>query len=75
MNTNDPGKLGDTPWVKAQASGGSGGNCVELRRHDGNIEVRDTKDHGTGPILRFTPAEFAAFLDGTRNGEFDHFLD
>ena len=64
----------DTPWVKASASGGNGGDCVELRRHDGFIEVRDTKDNCTGPILRFTEAEFAAFLDGTRNGEFDHLL-
>lgn len=66
--------MNDTPWVKARASGNNGGACVELRRHDGQIEVRDTKAQGTGPTLRFTPAEFAAFLDGTRNGEFDHLL-
>jgi hypothetical protein len=29
----------------------------------------------SGAILRFTPAEFAAFLDGASNGEFDHLLD
>lgn len=63
-----------TPWTKATASNGGGGNCVELRRHAGLIEVRDTKDNGAGPILRFTDAEFAAFLDGSRNGEFDHLL-
>jgi hypothetical protein len=39
------------------------------------IEVRDTKDQGTGPILRFTDAEFDAFLDGARKGEFDHLLN
>ncbi len=37
------------------------------------IEVRDTKDR-KGPVLRFTPAEFAAWLDGAKNGEFDHLL-
>ncbi len=60
-----------TPWVKAALSG-NGGNCVELRRHDGAVEVRDTKDHGAGPTLRFTPIEWAAWLDGAKRGEFDH---
>jgi hypothetical protein len=62
-----------TPWIKASASD-SNGSCVEQRRHDGLIEVRDTKDHGTGPVLRFTAAEFAAWLDGARRGEFDHLV-
>ncbi len=43
-----------TPWVKARASD-QGEACVEQRRHAGMIEVRDTKDAGTGPVLRFTP--------------------
>jgi hypothetical protein len=38
------------------------------------IEVRDTKAQGTGPVLRFTSAEFAAWLDGARRGEFDHLV-
>jgi hypothetical protein len=60
-----------TPWIKAAASD-DGAHCVELRRHDGMIEVRDTKDGGAGPVLRFTSAEFAAWLDGAGKGEFDH---
>jgi hypothetical protein len=59
-----------TPWIKASASDDDG-SCVELRRHAGLIEVRDTKDPD-GPVLRFTHAEFAAWLDGARRGEFDH---
>jgi hypothetical protein len=59
-----------TPWIKSSASG-SDSNCVELRRHDGMIEVRDSKDR-EGPVLRFTDAEFAAWLDGANRGEFDH---
>lgn len=62
-----------TPWIKAQKST-DGGNCVEMRRHQGAIEIRDTKAHGTGPSLRFTPDEFDAWIDGARNGEFDHLL-
>jgi hypothetical protein len=59
-----------TPWIKA-ATSGQDSNCVELRRHDGLIEVRDSKDRH-GPVLRFTHAEFAAWLDGAGKGEFDH---
>ena len=61
-------------WVKATKSGGNGGDCVEMRTHAGHVEVRDTKDHGAGPILRFTPAQFDAWLDGAKRGEFDHLL-
>jgi hypothetical protein len=63
-----------TPWIKAKKSGSNGGSCVEARRHDGMIEVRDTKESGAGPILCFTRTEFDAFLDGAKNNEFDHLL-
>ncbi|MGH3738937.1 MAG: DUF397 domain-containing protein [Micromonosporaceae bacterium] len=66
--------MSTTPWLKARKSGNSGGDCVELRRHDGMIELRDTKDNGNGPTLRFRPDELDAFLDGAKNGEFDHLL-
>ncbi len=65
----------DTPWIKATASGGNGGDCVAMRRHDDAIEVRDTKSGDTGPTLGFTKKEFAAWLDGAKNGEFDHLID
>jgi hypothetical protein len=62
--------MNETPWIKASASD-SGPQCVELRRHDGMVEVRDSKDP-QGPVLRFRADEFAAWLDGARSGEFDH---
>ena len=61
-------------WIKARKSGTNGGGCVEIRRRDGMVEVRDSKQRGAGPILEFTPAEFDAFLDAARHGEFDHLL-
>ncbi len=64
--TIDPSK-----WIKASASG-SNGDCVEMRRHDDRVQVRDTKDAGAGPVLDFTRAEFAAWLAGAKSGEFDH---
>ena len=59
-----------SPWIKAVVSDGSG-SCVEMRRHTGAIEVRDSKDP-EGPVLRYTSAEWAAWLDGAKKGEFDH---
>lgn len=63
-----------TSWIKSSKSGTNGGSCVEARRHDGMIEVRDTKDGGRGPVLRFTSAEWDAFLDGAKRSEFDVLL-
>jgi hypothetical protein len=61
----------DAEWIKASASDQSG-SCVEVRRlADGSRQVRDTKDQGEGPILTFTRAEWEAFLEGARTGEFD----
>jgi hypothetical protein len=62
----------DTGWIKAQASG-QGGNCVQMRRHGDGIEVRDSK-HPDGPVLQFTGAEFAAWVDGAKKAEFDRLL-
>lgn len=62
-----------TSWIKASRSS-NGTVCVEVRRHNGMIEVRDSKDR-SGPVLRFTGPEWDAFLDGARNAEFDHLLD
>jgi hypothetical protein len=58
-------------WLKAQASGAGG--CVEIASMVGGIALRDSKDP-EGPILVYTPTEFSAFLEGARNGEFDHFV-
>lgn len=58
------------PWRKASASGANG-NCVEVAPlSDGGMAVRDSKNP-EGSENRFTAAEWAAFLDGVKAGEFD----
>jgi hypothetical protein len=66
----DPGS--DSYWMKSSLSF-SNSNCVEVASLPENeIGVRDSKD-SEGPVLRFTPDEWHAFLGGVRNGEFDSF--
>jgi hypothetical protein len=59
-------------WVKSSLSF-SNGNCVEVASLPGDtIGLRNSRDP-EGPVLRFTPDEWHAFLGGARNGEFDRF--
>jgi len=58
----------DERWRKSTRSGGNGA-CVEVRQVDRVVQVRDSKDR-SGPVLSFTPTEWAAFLDGVREDEF-----
>jgi hypothetical protein len=59
-------------WVKSSASY-SNGACVEVADlPDGRVGVRHSKDR-SGPVLRFTPGEWHAFLTGAQAGEFDGF--
>ncbi len=70
MTTYDAA-LPEAGWRKSSYSNGNGGNCVEVADLDhGHRAVRDSKDPN-GPALIFTPAEWAAFTAGVRDGEFD----
>ena len=60
----------DLNWIKATASG-TEGQCVQMAGENGAVHVRDSKNPH-GPMLTFTRAEFAAWLDGAKKGEFDH---
>jgi hypothetical protein len=56
-------------WRKSSLSQAS--DCVEVAfvQRD-QVLVRNSKDR-EGPLLRFTPAEWKAFVAGVRGGEFD----
>jgi hypothetical protein len=58
-------------WVTSSYSQGNG-NCVAVAgAQDGDILVRDTKLGDASPVLRFTSAEFDAWVKGCAAGEFD----
>jgi len=57
-----------TRWIKASRSG-QGGDCVEMRRDGEAVNVRDSKDPHGG-MLAVPPAQFTAWLDAARRGEF-----
>ncbi|MGP3910264.1 DUF397 domain-containing protein [Nonomuraea sp. 10N515B] len=64
-------ELATAAWRKSARSGPDGGNCVEVAELSGGHRgVRDSKNP-TGPALIFTPSEWAAFIGGVKNGEFD----
>ncbi len=60
----------NSPWRKSTRSGGNGGQCVEVRTHNGTIQVRHSKDPD-GPTLTYTRAEWDAFVAGVKADEFD----
>jgi len=61
----------DAQWRKSSFSGDNGNSCVEVATlPDGAVAVRDTKDRSL-TAHRYPGPEWAAFLSGLRDGEFD----
>lgn len=61
--------FGVPSWEKSPFSGTD--SCVEVAfLEGGEVLVRDSKSP-QGPVLRFNHAEWSAFLDGVRDGQFD----
>ena len=70
-NGTPAAELPEVTWRKSRRSGPQGGNCVEVARLvDGQVAVRDSR-YPAGPALEFTAAEWAAFVGGARDGDFD----
>jgi Domain of unknown function (DUF397) len=59
-------------WVKSSLSFANG-NCVEIAQlPDGGVAVRNSREP-LATVLRFTAAEWHAFIGGAHAGEFDAF--
>jgi hypothetical protein len=50
----------DRRWRKASYSD-NGGNCIEVGEARRGVLVRDTRDHGHGPVLWFSPDAWRRF--------------
>jgi hypothetical protein len=65
-------EISDAQWQKSTFSMGNG-NCVEAADVPAGVAIRDSKDR-SGPVLRFSPGEWRAFVAGVKAGEFDFHL-
>jgi Domain of unknown function (DUF397) len=60
-------------WRKSQRSTAEG-ECVQTAKlPGGGVAVRNSR-HPDGPALLFSDAEFRAFLEGVKDGDFDDVL-
>jgi len=60
-----------TDWHKSSYSSGGTGNCVEVAvAVDRVVGVRDSKQHGRGPVLAVATAGWREFLTAATNGAF-----
>lgn len=53
-------------WRKSSYSDGNGGSCVEAASANGVVLVRDTKQHGCGPVVRVTPDDWRRLTESLR---------
>lgn len=60
------------PWFNASSS--NDGSCFDVQKlADGTIQTRNSNSPDQG-IIEYTPAEWATFIAGAKNGVFDHTL-
>jgi hypothetical protein len=53
-------------WRKSSYSSNNGGACIEAGSVPGAVLVRDTTQHGTGPVLRATLADWERLTRAVR---------
>lgn len=69
--SNKPSAPSQLAWRVARDC--DGGNCVRVAPSAGMIVIGDTKNPD-GPVLSYTGAEWSAFVEGIRQGDFDDLL-
>lgn len=58
-------------WRKSSRSGTATDNCVEVATAGTVVGVRDSKDRGAGPVLRFEAPAWSDFVAAVRVGLHD----
>ncbi|MFD9339427.1 DUF397 domain-containing protein [Streptomyces sp. NPDC060028] len=67
------GSIEGVVWVKSGRSAADG-NCVEVAGlSGGGAAVRNSRDRH-GPVLYYSRGEIVAFLQGVKDGDFDHLI-
>ena len=63
-----PARRASMAWIKSSRCESNA--CVEVAHAGGEILVRNSAGSAS-PVLRFTQAEWIAFIGGVRDGDFD----
>jgi hypothetical protein len=58
-------QIGPT-WRKSTYSGNGGEACIEAGSVLGAVLVRDTTQHGRGPVVRVTPADWTRLVSAVK---------
>lgn len=66
-----PKTLGDLSWRVARSC--NGGACVKVAARGDEIIIGSSQ-HSDGPVVSYSREEFAAFVEGIRQGDFDDLL-
>ncbi|MCA1278364.1 DUF397 domain-containing protein [Saccharopolyspora sp. 7B] len=62
-NTGSAGRAETGGWFKSSYSHPNGNQCVEVCFGADLVRVRDSKEHGEGPVLGVSAARWAAFIE------------
>ncbi len=54
-------------WRKSSYSSNGGAQCVEVGHASGTVLIRDTTQHGTGPVFRVSAETWRAFTAAIRD--------
>ena len=57
---------GFTTWRKSSYSDANGG-CVEVAADERAVGIRDTRQSGQGPVLKFPAVTWLAFIASTKS--------
>ncbi len=66
-----PQSLGELSWHVARKC--NGGECVRVAAHGDEVVIGSSK-HLDGPVIVYSREEWAAFVEGIRQGDFDGLL-